>query len=102
VIAIVAGMVGSLFASDAWNDFTCAAGETANPKIILQFNLFFNTLIVNLFYIFLTPHTCSFFLSKKIQTVQLFHQCDSSFATEDRVDNLAACMFLKEVKRLFI
>jgi len=55
VIAIVAGIVGSLFASDAWNDFTYAAGETANPKIILQLNLFFNTLLVNLFYIFFNP-----------------------------------------------
>jgi len=55
VIAIVARMIESLFASDAWNNFTCTAGETANPRIILQLNLFFNTLLVNLFYIFFNP-----------------------------------------------
>jgi len=101
VIAIVVGMVGSLFASDAWNDFTCAAGETANPRIILQLNLFFNTLLVNLLYIIFNPPYLLVLPFQQNPNGSTFSSMRTQFAMEDRVDNLAACMFLGEEKKLF-
>ncbi|MGH2524421.1 MAG: amino acid permease, partial [Anaerolineales bacterium] len=43
---IGAAMVGSLFASDAWNNVTFAAAEVKNPQRNLPIALFTGTLVV--------------------------------------------------------
>ncbi len=49
--AIAAGMVGSIFSSDAWNNVTFIAGEIKNPKKNIGMSLFLGTLIVSTIYI---------------------------------------------------
>jgi basic amino acid/polyamine antiporter, APA family len=49
--AIAAGMVGSIFSSDAWNNVTFIAGEIKNPKRNIGMSLFLGTLIVSSIYI---------------------------------------------------
>ena len=44
--AMGAGLVGSLFSSDAWNNVTFIAGEIENPKRSIPLSLFFGTVIV--------------------------------------------------------
>ena len=62
IIAIGVSMVGSLFASVAWENVTFTAGEIKNPSRNLPMGLFFGTLIVtaiyllaNLSYLFVLP-----------------------------------------------
>lgn len=49
--AIAAGMVGSIFSSDSWNNVTFIAGEIKNPKRNIGLSLFLGTLIVTVIYI---------------------------------------------------
>ena len=49
--AIGAAMVGSLFASDAWNNITFTAGEVVNPKRTIPLSLALGTGIVTLLYV---------------------------------------------------
>ena len=49
--AIAAAMVGSIFASDAWNNVTFIAGEIINPKRNIGLSLFLGTLTVTIIYI---------------------------------------------------
>lgn len=49
--AIAAALVGSIFASDAWNNVTFIAGEIVNPKRNIGLSLFLGTLIVTVIYI---------------------------------------------------
>lgn len=49
--AIAAAMVGSVFASDAWNSVTFIAGEVVNPKRNIGLSLFLGALIVTVIYI---------------------------------------------------
>ncbi len=51
VIAIGVAMVGSLFASIAWETITFTAGEVKNPKRNIPMSLLFGTLIVTVLYI---------------------------------------------------
>ena len=44
-------MVGSIFASVAWDNITFTAGEVINPKKNIPLSLFFGTTIVVLLYI---------------------------------------------------
>ncbi len=44
--AIAAGMTGSIFSSDAWNNVTFIAGEMKNPKRNIGLSLFLGTLMV--------------------------------------------------------
>lgn len=48
---IVSAMVGSLFASDAWNNVTFIAGEIRNPRRNIGLSLFLGTLIVTGIYV---------------------------------------------------
>ncbi len=48
--AIAAGMSGSIFSSDAWNNVTFIAGEMKNPKRNIGLSLFLGTLIVTVLY----------------------------------------------------
>jgi APA family basic amino acid/polyamine antiporter len=43
-------MVGSLFASDAWNNITFTAGEVKNPKRNIPLSLIFGTVLVGALY----------------------------------------------------
>jgi APA family basic amino acid/polyamine antiporter len=49
--AIAAGMSGSIFSSDAWNNVTFIAGEMKNPKRNIGLSLFLGTLIVTIIYV---------------------------------------------------
>jgi APA family basic amino acid/polyamine antiporter len=49
--AIAAGMSGSIFSSDAWNNVTFIAGEMKNPKRNIGLSLFLGTLIVTVIYV---------------------------------------------------
>jgi APA family basic amino acid/polyamine antiporter len=49
--AIAAGMSGSIFSSDAWNNVTFIAGEMKNPKRNIGLSLFLGTLIVTVLYV---------------------------------------------------
>jgi len=49
--AIGAAMVGSLFASDAWNNITFTAGEVVRPKRTIPLSLALGTSIVTLLYL---------------------------------------------------
>ncbi len=53
IAALSAGMVGSVFSSDAWNGVTFIAGEIQNPKRNVGLSLFLGTFIVSVLY-FLT------------------------------------------------
>ncbi len=48
---IAAGMVGSVFSSDAWNNVTFIAGEIKNPQKNIGLSLFLGTLIVTVIYV---------------------------------------------------
>ncbi|MBS1567427.1 MAG: amino acid permease [Bacteroidetes bacterium] len=49
--AIAAGLVGSIFANDAWNNVTFIAGEIVNPKKNIGLSLLLGTVIVSIIYI---------------------------------------------------
>jgi APA family basic amino acid/polyamine antiporter len=49
--AIAAGMSGSIFSSDAWNNVTFIAGEMKTPKRNIGLSLFLGTLIVTVLYV---------------------------------------------------
>ena len=49
--AIGVAMVGSLFASDAWNNITFTAGEVENPKRNIALSLALGTLAVTILYL---------------------------------------------------
>ncbi len=49
--AIATAMVGSIFASDAWNNVTFIAGEIVNPKKNIGLSLFIGTLTVTIIYV---------------------------------------------------
>lgn len=50
VIAFTTAMVGSLFASDAWNNITFASDEVVNPRRNIPLSLVYGTIIVSLIY----------------------------------------------------
>ena len=49
--AVAAGMVGTIFSSDAWNNITFIAGEMKNPKRDVALSLALGTLIVTVIYV---------------------------------------------------
>ncbi len=51
LVALGVAMVGSLFASDAWNNITFTAGEVINPKRNIPLSLAIGTGIVTLLYV---------------------------------------------------
>ncbi len=91
---VAVAMVGSLFASDAWNNITFTAGEVKNPRRNLPLALLFGTgtvsalyLAANVVYLNVLPLAGSkgatSILGRGIQ-----------YATEDRVGTAAAQMIL--------
>ena len=96
VIAIGVAMVGSLFASDAWNNVTFTAGETKNPKRNIPLSLFFGTLIVTVLYILANFSYLLVLPLKGIPEGSTIQALGIQFATEDRVASAAANIFLGE------
>jgi len=92
ITAIGVAMVGSLFASDAWNNVTFIAGEIKNPQKNIPLSLFAGTTIViiiyllaNLAYLALLP------VSGDPNTADAMGR-GIQFATNDRVGTAAASM----------
>lgn len=77
--AIAAGMVGSIFSSDAWNNVTFIAGEIRNPKRNIGLSLFLGTLIVTIIYV-----------SANLMYLSVLPLHDIAFAPADRVAVSAA------------
>jgi APA family basic amino acid/polyamine antiporter len=72
--AIAAGMVGSIFSSDAWNNVTFIAGEIKNPKHNIGLSLFLGTLIVTVVYV-----------AANLMYISVLHLNEIAFAPEERV-----------------
>jgi APA family basic amino acid/polyamine antiporter len=80
MLAVLGGtLVGSLFASDAWNNVTFAGGEVVNPKRNLPLSLFIGTGLVSLIYI-----------GTNIVYLKILPLSAIASAPEDRVGTLAA------------
>jgi APA family basic amino acid/polyamine antiporter len=80
MFAILGGtLVGSLFASDAWNNVTFTGSEVVNPKRNLPLSLFIGTAVVSLIYI------CTNIVYLKVLPLAAI-----ASAPEDRVGTLAA------------
>lgn len=94
VAAIGVAMVGSLFASDAWNNVTFTAGETKNPKRNIPLSLFFGSLIVTVLYILVNISYLLVLSLKGDPNSSTTAALGIQFATEDRVGTAAAQMFL--------
>jgi basic amino acid/polyamine antiporter, APA family len=95
VITVIAvAMVGSLFASVAWENITFTAGEVKNPKRNIPLSLLYGTGIVtvlyilaNVAYLVVLPLAGSFD-GKDVTSLGI------QFAAEDRVATAAAQLFL--------
>ena len=72
--AIAAGMVGSIFSSDSWNNVTFIAGEIKNPKRNIGLSLFLGTLIVTVIYV-----------SANLMYISVLPLHDVRYALQDRV-----------------
>ncbi len=79
--AFGAGLVGSLFANDAWNNVTFIAGEVQNPKRNIPLSLFAGTMIV-----------CILYILANISYLMLLPLDEIQFAKNDRVGTAAANM----------
>ncbi|PWT79193.1 MAG: amino acid transporter [Bacteroidetes bacterium] len=77
--AIAAGMVGSIFSSDAWNNVTFIAAEIKNPKKNIGLSLFLGTLIVTIIYV-----------AANLMYTSVMPLQDIAFAKQDRVAVAAA------------
>jgi APA family basic amino acid/polyamine antiporter len=86
--ALGAAMVGSLFASDAWNNVAFAAAEVKNPRRNLPFALFTGTLIVSLLYLLANLAYLNVLTLDQIKT-----------AAQDRVGTAAAEVIFGEAGR---
>ena len=100
--AIGTAMVGSLFASDAWNNITFTAGEVINPKRNIPLSLVLGTgavtllyVLANIAYILLLPVTgtpdAADVAGRGIQ-----------FAVSDRVGTAAASMILGDTAAIIM
>jgi APA family basic amino acid/polyamine antiporter len=104
--AIGVAMVGSLFASDAWNNITFTAGEVVNPKRIIPLSLAIGTGVVTLLYILANvAYLLILPLSSSPYAPDVLGR-GIQFAADDRVGTAAASMIFGEpaviVMALFI
>jgi len=90
--AFGAGLVGSLFSSDAWNNVTFIAGEIRNPKRNIPLSLFAGTLIVSSIYVLANV---AYLRLLPVQGTPGAHDVLANgiqFATNNRVGTAAATM----------
>ena len=95
--AFGAGLVGSLFSSDAWNNVTFIAGEIKNPKKNIPLSLFAGTLIVSSIYVLANV---AFLRVLPLQGTPEGNDVLSNgiqFATHDRVGTAAATMMFGSI-----
>ena len=90
--ALGVAMVGSLFASDAWNNITFTAGEVINPKRNIPLSLAIGTGVVTLLYILgNVAYLLVLPLSAKPDAAGVLSR-GIQFAADDRVGTAAASM----------
>lgn len=77
--AIAAGLVGSIFANEAWNNVTFIAGEIVNPKRNIGLSLLLGTVIVTVVYI-----------SVNLMFMAVLPMQDIALADKDRVGMAAS------------
>lgn len=102
VVAIGVAMVGSLFASVAWENITFTAGEIKNPKKVIPLSLFFGTLIVTILYILANvSYLVVLPLAGNPQAKDVVSQ-GIQFAVDDRVGTAAAQLFFGQPAALIM
>ncbi|MGA2297251.1 MAG: amino acid permease [FCB group bacterium] len=82
-------MVGSIFASVAWDNITFTAGEVINPKKNIPLSLFFGTTIVVLIYILANYVYVSILPLRGLQAGATVYERGIQFAQNDRVGTSA-------------
>lgn len=90
--AIGAAMVGSLFASDAWNNITFTAGEVVDPKRTIPLSLAAGTGIVTLLYVLANVAYILVLPVKGMPNAADALGRGIQFAASDRVGTAAATM----------
>ena len=94
--ALGVAMVGSLFASDAWNNITFTAGEVINPKRNIPLSLVIGTGIVTVLYILgNVAYLLVLPLSSSPNASDVLGR-GIQFAADDRVGTAAASMIFGE------
>jgi APA family basic amino acid/polyamine antiporter len=92
LLTILGGsLVGSLFASDAWNNVTFTGSEVINPRRNLPLSLFIGTAIVSLIY-----------LATNIVYLRVLPLSALAAAPEDRVGSLAAQALMGPLGMTFV
>ncbi|MFN2604093.1 MAG: APC family permease [Gemmatimonadaceae bacterium] len=92
MIAFGASLVGSLFASDAWNNVTFAAAEVQNPKRNLPLALFLGTALVSVIYLLANVAYLNVLPLHGVKDASGILQRGIQYATQDRVGSAAAEM----------
>jgi APA family basic amino acid/polyamine antiporter len=100
--AIGTAMVGSLFASDAWNNITFTAGEVINPKRNIPLSLVLGTGTVTLLYVL--ANVAYILMLPLNGTPEAPGVIDRGiqFATSDRVATAAATMIFGETAAIIM
>lgn len=92
MIAFGASLVGSLFASDAWNNVTFAAAEVRNPKRNLPLALFLGTGLVSVLYLLANVAYLNVLPLHGVKDASGVLERGIQYATQDRVGSAAAEM----------
>lgn len=85
IVAIGTAMVGSLFASDAWNNITFASGEVINPKKTIPRSLLFGTLSVGVLYLLANMVYMNALPLRGLENGSTIYERGMQFATNDRL-----------------
>jgi APA family basic amino acid/polyamine antiporter len=92
--ALGASMVGSLFASDAWNNITFTAGEVVEPRRTIPLSLLLGTAVVTLIYLLANvAYIVMLPMTGSPGAADAFGR-GIQFAAADRVGTAAASMIL--------
>lgn len=89
VIALTTAMVGSLFASDAWNNITFASDEVVHPRRNIPLSLVYGTIIVSVIYLLVNiSYLQALPVRGTPEGVNAFER-GFQYATEDRIATAA-------------
>jgi APA family basic amino acid/polyamine antiporter len=97
MIAFGASLVGSLFASDAWNNVTFAAAEVKNPHRNLPLALLFGTGLVSILYLLANVAYLNVLPLHGIKEGATVLERGIQYATQDRVGSAALEMIFGPV-----
>ena len=92
MIAFGASLVGSLFASDAWNNVTFAAAEVKNPQRNLPLALLLGTGLVSVLYLLANVAYLNVLPLHGVKDASGVLERGIQYATQDRVGSAAAEM----------